>query len=337
MIHQYIERETGAIRTEKLYRDRMIRMIYNTRRERPGLLFRAVTSSYTSRIIGILNYDIAAGPFARNSLREMQSMGMDLEECLDDPRRMNTMRKIFERKIKYDELRPMNLECSSISSPADSRLIAGSLSANPLLFIKEKFFNLEELLGFKNTWIRTFSGGDFAVFRLTPEKYHWNHSPVSGIVEDIYEIGGAYNSCNPHAVISIENSYSKNRRCITIINTDVPGGSQAGHVAMIEVAALMIGRITQAYSETGYSSPQKVLRGMFIRRGQPKSYYSPGSSVDIVLFQKGRIRFSEDIIDNLNHPFAMSRFSRFFGKPLIETEVKVRTEIAKAIPCRSSK
>ena len=66
-----------------------------------------------------------------------------------------------------------------------------------------KFFTFEELLSRdKGEWLRAFEGGDFAVFRLTPEKYHYNHTPVAGRVVDFYAIDGAYHSCNPGAVMT---------------------------------------------------------------------------------------------------------------------------------------
>jgi phosphatidylserine decarboxylase len=115
---------------------------------------------------------------------------------------------------------------------------------------------------------------------------------------------------------------------VTIINTDVNQGSRVGLVAMIEVAALMIGDILQCYSEHQYLSPRTVCPGMFLKKGKPKSLYRPGSSVDVLIFQKGRIHFSKDIIANMFNWKASSRFLKGFGRPLVETEVNVRSEIA---------
>jgi phosphatidylserine decarboxylase len=331
MIHQYIERKSGENPHREALRDRMIRAIFNDRRERRGLLYRAVTSAYASEILGILNYDLPAGIFAKRALAEMISMGTDLSECLDDPESMNTMRKIFERKIRYSSCRPMEDGDGLISSPADSRMLAGSLGAGSLLFIKEKFFSLEDLLGGRAGWTGLFRDGDYAVFRLTPEKYHWSTARFREGVADFYEIGGIYNSCNPAAVVSVENAFSMNRRAVTVIDTDVKGGTGCGHVAMTEVAALMIGGITQFYCDEIYDGGHGMNPGAFLRRGQPKSYYSPGSSVDILIFEKNRISFSPDIIRNLRNPAAKSRFSEFFGHPLVETEVAVRSTIGHKI------
>lgn len=117
----------------------------------------------------------------------------------------------------------------------------GSLKQHHDFFIKEKFFAFEELLGPRQKkWLQAFRDESFAIFRLTPEKYHYNHLPVSGNVVDFYTIDGDYHSCNPAAVVAAVTPYSKNRRTVTIIDTDVPGGTQVGQVAMVEIVALML-------------------------------------------------------------------------------------------------
>jgi phosphatidylserine decarboxylase len=99
---------------------------------------------------------------------------------------------------------------------------------------------------------------------------------------------------------------------------------------MIEVVALMIGDIVQAYSCHGYDAPQTVERGMFLEKGQPKSLYRPGSSTDILIFQQGRVSFAEDLLSNMRQPGVSSRFTHGFGIPLVETDVRVRSLIASA-------
>jgi phosphatidylserine decarboxylase len=43
--------------------------------------------------------------------------------------------------------------------------------------------------------------------------------------------------------------YSKNKRVITLIDTDVTGGTQFGLVAMVKLVGLIISGIAQRYSE----------------------------------------------------------------------------------------
>jgi phosphatidylserine decarboxylase len=187
------------------------------------------------------------------------------------------------------------------------------------------------MLGCGNAvWHRAFSGGDFAVFRLTPDKYHYNHTPVSGQVVDFFDIDGVYHSCNPAAVVTVATPYSKNKRVVTIIDTDVPGGTGVGLVAMIEVVALMIGDIVQAYSTEGYDAPRQIEKGMFLHKGQPKSLYRPGSSTDILIFQEGRMDFAGDILDNMRQVGVASRFTQGFQRPLVETDIRVRSLLGRA-------
>ena len=148
-------------------------------------------------------------------------------------------------------------------------------------------------------------------------------------VADIYEISGSCHSCNPGAVVSQVTPFSKNRRVVTIIDTDVPGGTGVGVVAMIEVVAMMIGDIVQCYSTHGYDDPLDIGTGMFLERGCPKSLYRPGSSVDVLIFQPHRVVFSDDILANMRRQDVTSRFTLHFRAPLVETDVRVRSEVGR--------
>jgi phosphatidylserine decarboxylase len=285
-----------------------------------------------SSLLGFLNFDLPLVPRIAGLKSFVTRMGIDLSECLDSPESLDTFRKVFERKIRYWDTRPMPGEERIVVSPSDSKVLLGSFRESSALFIKEKFFRFEELLGKdKPAWLQAFRDGDFAIFRLTPEKYHYNHTPIAGRVIDVYEIAGIYHSCNPGAVICVPHPYSKNRRVVTVFQTDTEGGTGAGMVAMIEVVALMIGDILQAYSEERYDHPCPISRGVFVRRGQPKSLFRPGSSTVILIFQRGRVTFSPDLIVNRHFSAAQNRFFTDLNMPLVETEVKVRSPIARAV------
>jgi phosphatidylserine decarboxylase len=328
--HQFVERRTGRVLTERLYGDSLVRLLYSEVRENAPALYRLALSSRVSTVLGFLNYDLPFGGALTGGGRFLRGAGVELDECTAE--NLNTMRKIFERKIRYWECRPMPEEASAVVSPADARALVGSFNETSALFIKGKFFDFEELLGNdKRQWLSAFAGGDFAIFRLTPDKYHYNHTPVAGVVKDFYEVSGRYHACNPSAVITIVTPYSKNTRSVTVIDTDVPGGTNIGLVAMIEVTALMIGEVAQCYSRERYEDPQPVRPGMLLERGCPKSRYRPGSSTDVLIFQRDRISFDEDLIVNRNRSDVQSRFSIGFGEPLVETEVAVRSRIARSV------
>lgn len=327
--HQYIDRRTGQVRDEILYADRVVTALFGRRRERPGVLFHLLTSRRFSGLLGFLNYDCLISRRMGGIQGFARRAGIDLSECLDPPESLDTPRKLFERRIRYWETRPMPAEPHVIVSPADARMVAGSFERTSQLFLKEKFFGLDELLGgHKPEWRDAFADGDWAVFRLTPDKYHYNHVPVSGRVLDIHEIDGGCAPCNPGAVMALDGIYAKNRRVVTVIDTDVTGGTGAGLVAMVEIAALMIGDIVQAYSRVRYDDPMAVTPGLFLEKGQPKSLYRPGGSTDVLIFQKNRVRFRDDILSNLTRTDARTRFAEGFGRPLVETEVAAREAVA---------
>jgi phosphatidylserine decarboxylase len=335
--HQYIERETLSVRNEELYWDRLIHLLYSRVREDSPAMFRALTGSRTSKMLSFLTYDALLGKKLSRNESFLKRNGIDLQECVEDRQYYNTPRKIFERQIRYWEARPMPEEPEAIVSPADARALVGSLIENKALFVKEKFFAFHQLLGCDRTWwLDVFRGGDFAIFRLTPEKYHYNHTPVAGEVVDFYEISGSYHSCNPGAVVTAVTPYSMNKRVVTVLDTDVPGGSRVGYVAMIEVVALMIGEIVQCYSENKYENPRQIAPGMHLKKGVPKSLHRPGSSTDILIFQKNRITFAEDLLRNRCLSSPQSRFTLGFGVSLVETDVKARSSIAIGISKLSS-
>jgi phosphatidylserine decarboxylase len=121
--------------------------------------------------------------------------------------------------------------------------------------------------------------------------------------------------------------FSKNRRVVTILESDCQGGSGVGKVAMIEVVALMVGQIEQRYSEHRYEHPVPVTRGLFLRSGAPKALFRPGSSTVVLLFQPGRVRFARDLVEN-RHRDVFNRFAALAGSAFTETDVAVRSLLA---------
>lgn len=345
--HQYVDRHSGDIRTERLFKDPFVNFLYSRVRENAEHCFNLLIAGHTTTLLGYLNFDLSFHQNRAKAREFIEDLGIDMAECLIPEDRFCTARQVFERQIRYWECRPMPGEIPKnqpdwsetkasntpsdnhgiVISPSDAKVLVGSLCPNTPLFIKEKFFSFKDLFG-KDEWMTTFQGGDFALFRLTPDAYHYNHVPVSGRVKEIYEINGAYHACNPGAVVREVTPYSKNSRVVTVMDTDVPGGSNVGKVAMIEVAAMMIGIIEQCYSKRFYDDPCDIHPGMFLEKGQPKSLFRPGSSTVILVFETGRIQFSRDIVDNMHRMDGESRFTTWFGKPLLETAVRVRETVA---------
>lgn len=331
--HQYVARDTRRLITETLLADGIIDALYSRVREHSPWLFDRLTSARTSRLLGFLAYDMHRPGGSRTIARLMDRLGIRASDCLDDPSTFKTPRDLFERRIPFWATRPMPEDPGAVVAPADARMVIGNLDHQPLVRIKEKFFCIDGLLGpDKQCWRRIFADGAFAVFRLTPDKYHYNHVPVDGRIVDIYELSGRYHACNPGTAVHLATPLSRNRRIVTVIDTDPPGGTGIGRVAMIEIVALMIGDIVQRYSDHRYDAPSDVIRGMWLKKGQPKSLFRPGSSTVVLVFENGRIRFDGDIVRNLSRQDASSRYTLAFSQALVETEVTVRSQIATRRP-----
>ncbi len=330
--HEYVDRRRSVAVEERFFGDPVVSFLYSRVREQSGWMYRALTSSRMTDLMGYLHFDVRPKDPAKMRVKLVRQCGLNLAECFDPLDKLDTARKVFERKIRYWQCRPMSTDPRDVVSCSDARLAVGSLAKGSPLFLKDKFFRYDELLGAdKPEWLNAFRNGDFAVLRLTPDKYHRNHVPVTGVVRDIYELDGVYQSCHPAVVVAQASPHSKNRRTVTVIDTDVPGGTQAGLVAMVEVVALMIGAIEQGYSRERYHDPQPIRAGMLLERGCPKSLFRPGSSTVVLLFQRDRVRFSEDLLRNVRRHDVQSCYSRGWGEPVVETDVAVRASIARAV------
>jgi len=332
MAHQYVERGRLNPVTERFFGDPVVSFLYSHVRENAGWLYRALTSARLTHLLGMLQFDIPPLSPARMRRRMAAACGVDFSECAEPLESLDTARKVFERKIRYWDCRPMDPDPAMIVSPSDARLVVGSFQQTSRLFLKDKFFRFEEMLGAdKPDWVKAFTGGDYAVLRLTPDKYHRNHVPVTGVVKDIYELDGGFQSCHPAVLIAHATPHSKNRRTVTILDTDVAGGTQVGLVALIEVVALMIGDVVQRYSRERYDAPAVVTTGMRLERGCPKSLFRPGSSTVVLMFQPGRVLFCDDLVANLQRTDVRSCYSTGWGQFLVETDVAVRSTIACAV------
>lgn len=330
--HRFIHRDTDRVMREELLADAAIRFIYGTVREKAPWFFNAVTGPSVTGLLGFVTYDLALNARFSGADGFIRKIGMNTAECLAPREELDTPRRIFERQIAYWRCRPMDEAPGVIVSPADSRMLLGSLDEASSLYLKGKFFSFPELLGEGNQpLIRRFDGGEWAMFRLTPDKYHYTHAPVSGLVTDCYGVDGRYHSCNPSAAVALATPVSKNRRVVSVIDTDVAGGSGVGLVAMVEIVALMIGDILQCCSENRYDDPRPVTSGLFLRKGQPKALFRPGSSTVVLLFEKDRVAFSPDLLRNQLRGDVGTRFSDWLERPMVETEVAVRSTIGRRV------
>ena len=206
-----------------------------------------------------------------------------------DPNDYATFNEFFGREIK-ESARPIVEPENDLvsSSPADCRLTAfQTIDLATKYWIKGFGFSVARLLGDEELAQR-FDGGSIVIARLAPQDYHRWHAPVSGTVENIKDIPGAYYTVNPQAINEpgTLDVFCENKRSVMTIKRSSTGSP----IAVIAVGAMLVGSIKYV---GGVDQP-----GTEIRRGQCLGAFYYGGSTVIVLYPRGEIVLDEDLVKN---------------------------------------
>jgi phosphatidylserine decarboxylase len=334
LAHQYVQRHRETAADESLLADQAINFLYNTRRDEPGFLLRALGSGVVTDALAHWQFDRR---FARGSNlveRSAHRLMIRESELITPYSQMQTLRELFERKIRYWDVRPLPEHEQLIVSPADGKLLPFCAFERDALPIKSRFIRIDALLADVTPWpqaMRARSPISGVIVRLTPDVYHYTHAPVAGKVRHHGIVEGAFHSCNPTALVRFEGSYALNRRAVTVYDTDVEGGTNVGFVVQVDVAAMMIGDIESRFSQKHYDEPRTLKRGDFVPRGAPVSLFRPGSSTSIVLWDGRRAAMGDDLLRNSRRTDLRSRFSDWLGRPWVETQVAVRQSVTQLV------
>ncbi|EIE86605.1 hypothetical protein G6F46_004429 [Rhizopus delemar] len=208
---------------------------------------------------------------------------LDLTDVLEPIESFRTFNEFFYRKLK-----PGARPCDSpedpgvIVSPADCRMMAfPTVSTATQLWIKGIEFSLPKLLD-DPVEAQAFEDGALAIFRLAPQDYHRFHCPVDGQLTRIHHVSGQYYTVNPMAIRTTLDVYGDNKRDVVYFETDT-----LGKVAVVCIGAMMVGSIVLTKQE-----------GDKVARTDELGYFAFGGSTLVVLFEKNKIRFDDDLLEN---------------------------------------
>jgi phosphatidylserine decarboxylase len=205
--------------------------------------------------------------------------GIDVDEFAKSAFDYKTFNDFFYRALKPG-VRPIAPGDKVAVFPADGRHLAfGDVLASPGFYVKGVTFTLAELIGDPAT-AKTFEGGAMLISRLCPVDYHRFHFSVSGVPAEPRQIDGWLYSVSPVALRHNLRYLVANKREITLIESPA-----FGPVAMIEVGATNVGSIRQNF-----------IPGRPVAKGDEKGLFAFGGSCVITIFQRGRIRFDDDIV-----------------------------------------
>ncbi|RDX52338.1 hypothetical protein OH76DRAFT_1454452 [Lentinus brumalis] len=106
----------------------------------------------------------------------------------------------FTRKFK-DGVRPVDPSNDSISSACESAFLAcvPNIKERDQFWLKGQPYSLADILDYNDTYVPQFVGGTVYQAFLSATKYHRWHSPVNGVIEDVFNVPGTYYAESPSA------------------------------------------------------------------------------------------------------------------------------------------
>jgi phosphatidylserine decarboxylase len=210
---------------------------------------------------------------------------LNVAEILDPLDSFKTFNQFFYRKLK-SEARPLEEPDNDarLVSMADSRMLTfETVNDATQIWIKGRDFTVSRLLGpVYRDQVSKYEGGALCIFRLAPQDYHRFHSPVAGTIGKITPIDGEYYTVNPQAVRTSLDVYGENVRMIVPIETE-----EFGTVMTVWVGAMMVGSIISSVKE-----------GDRVERKDELGYFAFGGSTIVVVFEKGRVQWDNDLLQN---------------------------------------
>ncbi|KAI9172370.1 Phosphatidylserine decarboxylase proenzyme 3 [Paramyrothecium foliicola] len=281
------DRITGQITEEKMsvYVRLGIRLLYK------GLKSRDMENKRIRKMLKSLS--IKQGkkfddPVSKDEIEKfIEFHRLDMSEVLLQIDEFKNFNEFFYRALK-----PGARPCSAphnpkiIVSPADCRSVMfNQITQATKIWVKGRDFNLKRLLGdaYPEDASR-YEGGALGIFRLAPQDYHRFHIPVDGVMGKPKTIEGEYYTVNPMAIRSALDVYGENVRVLVPIDS-----VEHGRVMVICVGAMMVGSTVITREE-----------GEQVRRAEELGYFKFGGSTLLLLFEPGKMRFDDDLVDNSN-------------------------------------
>ena len=273
----FYHRAHQRLETEQVYGEGFLRFVY----EHPlgalplhALVKRALFSRWYGRRMDAPASRAKVQPF-------IAQYGTDVSELADAPESFATFNDFFYRKLKPGA-RPIVTGADEIAFPADGRhLVLPDIAACGDFFIKGTRFDLRALLR-DDALAERFARGGMLISRLCPVDYHRFHFPFGGVPGQARAVNGPLYSVSPIALRKRPSILWENKREITLLRTP-----SIGDVLLLEVGATCVGSIVQTYT------PDAA-----VTKGDEKGYFRFGGSCFITIFEPGRVRFADDLIEH---------------------------------------
>jgi phosphatidylserine decarboxylase len=271
---KYIDRTTGEQKIEKVPGEFWLNWLYNNpigEMSLEGFVKRKALSEWYGNKMD--------SPESADKIADfVKDYGIDLNEA--QKQEFTSFNNFFYRKLKADA-RKIDTDSTVLVSPADGKLLAYADVTYQDFIVKGYKFNLKEYLQ-DDELAKKFEGGSLIIVRLCPTDYHRLHFPFDGIVKQKNKkIEGDLYSVSPIAIKHKVELFCMNKREYTLLSNNV-----FGDVVYSEVGATMVGSIIQTHE------------GKEFKKAEEKGYFKFGGSTIIMLFEKGKLKIDNDLLDN---------------------------------------
>lgn len=272
---QFFHRYSGRVETEAVYGEGWLRWTYGTL---PGrlALHAVVKRAWFSHWYG-RRMDRPAS--ARKIALFIAQYGLEAGEFAVPPEEFRTFNEFFYRRLRPGA-RPVHPDPRAVVFPADGRHLAvPDVDRAAGFFVKGQRLDLPRLLGTDDLTAQ-FAGGTAVLSRLCPVDYHRFHFPIAGRATAPRLINGWLYSVSPIALRQNLGLLAENRRWLTLLETP-----DLGRVAMLEIGATNVGSAEYTFAPGA------------VERGQEKGFFRFGGSAVLTLFQPGRVRLADDLLE----------------------------------------
>jgi phosphatidylserine decarboxylase len=271
---QYIDRESGQLKTEKVYGEQWLNWLYHNPVGEVSLWTIAKRKIVTS-VYG----DMMEKPSSADKIKPFIKE-YDVDISIAQKQDFKSFNDFFIRKLQ-PEARPIVADSLAVASPADGKILAYNNVNHSDFYIKGVRFNIDRFLDAPEL-AKKYKDGSMVVFRLAPPDYHRYHFPVSGTTgSSNIKINGDYYSVNPLALRKKAEIFWLNKREYGVIKSPI-----FGEVVMAEVGATMVGSMIQTYTASN------------VKKGDEKGYFKFGGSTVVLLFEKDQIKIDSDLLSN---------------------------------------
>lgn len=274
---EYIERKTGEIKIEKVPGEKYLKFLYyNPFGELPLNL--VVKKKFLTEYYG---KKMDKPESVKKIPSFIEQADINIAEAKKRVEEFKSFNDFFYRELK-EGARTVDYRENVLASPADGKILAfENLDIEKEFYIKGDKFTLEEFFADK-VLANKYKDGVFMIIRLAPIDYHRFHFPADGEISESKLIDGVYYSVSTHAIKKNFRILCENKREYSILKTE-----KFGDIAMFEVGATMVGGIKQSYKPNSY-----------VRKGEEKGYFYFGGSTCVLIFEKGKVKIDEDLLEN---------------------------------------